>query len=148
MAERRDTESSRTQVAYDAIKDQPRTWRHDWFENVVKRFEQQQSGTTQNYEMELHAVRLGDIAIATNDFELFTDYGTQMKARSPALQTFVIQLCGNGTYLPSERATLGGGYSAVPESTPVGPEGGQVLVNETVELIKSLWTPSEKIRGK
>jgi len=130
-------------IAYEAIQDQPRTWRHDWFQNVVKRFERQKAGDPEHYAMTLHAVRIGDIGVVTNDFELYTDYGTQMKARSPALQTFVIQLCGNGTYLPTERGAAGGGYSAVPESTPVGPEGGQVLVEESVRLLQSLWTAPE-----
>ena len=40
----------------------------------------------------MHVLRLGDVAIAANEFELFTDYGVQIKARSPAVQTLVIQL--------------------------------------------------------
>jgi hypothetical protein len=92
--------------------------------------------------MELHVIRLGEVAIATNSFELFTDYGIQMKARSKALQTFVIQLAGPGTYLPTERAVRGGGYSAIVESSLVGPEGGQMLTERTIETINSLW-PSQ-----
>ena len=84
-------------------------------------------------------IRLGDVAIATNVFELFTEYGIQMKARSRALQTFVIQLAGPGSYLPTARAAHGGGYSAIVESNRVGPEGGQVLADRTVDLINSLW---------
>ncbi len=90
--------------------------------------------------MELHAIRLGDIAIATNPFELFTDYGVRIKARCPALQTFVIQLAGPGSYLPSERAVRGGSYSAIVESNLVGPEGGQVLVDKTIESLTALWS--------
>ena len=80
------------------------------------------------------------MAIATNPFELYTDYGVQIKARSPAVQTFVIQLtCGSGGYLPSERAGRGGGYGAVIQSSRVGPEGGQVLVDRSLEAIGELW---------
>jgi len=110
-----------------------------WHQRVVDRYERQQAGQLEPYPMELHAVRLGDVAIATNSFELYTDYGIQIKARSPALQTFVIQLAGEGTYLPTERAARGGGYGAVPQSNSVGPEGGQVLVERTVEAIRALW---------
>ena len=110
-----------------------------WHRRVVERFEQQQAGKTEPYAMELHVVRLGDVAIASNDFELYTDYGVAMQARSPAVQTIVIQLAGGGTYLPTERAVRGGGYGAIPQSNRVGPEGGQVLVDRTVELIQSLW---------
>jgi hypothetical protein len=111
-----------------------------WEQRVVDRYLLQEAGKVEPYKIELHVLRLGDIAIATNPFELFTDYGTQMKARSHALQTFVIQLAGSGSYLPTDRAAAGGGYSAIVQSNRVGPEGGQVLVERTVKLINSLWT--------
>lgn len=114
-----------------------------WHGGVVKRYENQQAGTVTPFLMELHVLRLGDIAIATNPFELYTDYGIMMKSRSPALQTFVVQLAGPGSYLPTQRAAAGGGYSAIAESNEVGPEGGQVLVDRTVKLIQELWAPAK-----
>lgn len=110
-----------------------------WHQDVVDRYEREQSGTPKPYTMELHALRLGDIAIVTNDFELFTEYGIRMKARAKAIQTFVIQLAGPGTYLATAEAVAGGGYSAIVESNLVGPEGGDVLVEETVGAINALW---------
>ena len=87
---------------------------------------------------ELHLIRLGDIAIASNPFELYLDYGIRMKARSKAMLTFVVQLsCQHSGYLPNEKAVKGGGYSG--KKYIVGPEGGQVLVNETVKRINSMW---------
>jgi hypothetical protein len=106
-----------------------------WEQRVVDRYLQQEAGQAEPYRVELHVLRLGDVAIATNPFELFTDYGIQMKARSQSLQTFVIQLAGSGSYLPSDRAAAAGGYSAIVQSNQVGPEGGQVLVERTIELI-------------
>ena len=110
-----------------------------WQKKVVDRYEQQKPGDL--YERQFHVIRLGDIAICTNPFELYTDYGIQIKARSKAVQTFVVQLTGeqSGTYLPTARAVKGGSYSAIPPSCPVGPEGGQALVDQTVEAINSLW---------
>ena len=109
-----------------------------WHGEVLKRYEHPEEWAV--YPMELHVLRLGDVAIASNAFELFLEYGIQMRARSRALQTFVIQLaCGCGGYLPTERAVAGGGYSAIPESGLVGPEGGRVLVDRTVELMNGLW---------
>jgi hypothetical protein len=110
-----------------------------WHQEVVDRYERQKAGTVEPYRMELHVVRLGDVVIATNDFELFTEYGLCIKSRSPALQTFILQLAGPGTYLPTAEAVRGGGYSAVVASSVVGPEGGRVLVDRTVDLIKTLW---------
>ncbi len=114
-------------------------WNYRWHQTVVERYEAQKAGTEGPFKMELHVLRLGDVAIATNCFELFTDYGVQMKARSPAVQTFVIQLVCSGGYLPTERAVRGGGYSAVIQSSRVGPEGGQMLVDHTVRAIEELW---------
>jgi hypothetical protein len=122
-------------------KDDPKEQtRYLWNQRVVDRFEAEKAGTSGTFEMELHTLRLGDVAIATNPFELFTDYGVQMKARSPAVQTFLIQLSGaSGGYLPTPRAVAGGSYSAVIQSSRVGPEGGQELVDRTVERFNKLW---------
>jgi len=88
--------------------------------------------------IEFHVLRLGDVAVATNPFELFHDYGVRIKARSPATLTLLVQLsCNNCGYLPTEKAVRGGGYSA--DKFIVGPTGGQVLVNETVKRIEALW---------
>lgn len=126
--------------AAEGFRDKPaETWNHRWNQGVVDRYEAQQAGTQEPYRMELHALRLDDVAIGTNDFELYTDFGIQMKARSPAIQTFIVQLAGPGTYLPTERAKAFGGYGAVIQSSQVGPEGGQVLVEETVAAWKELW---------
>ena len=87
---------------------------------------------------EFHVVRLGDVAVVTNPFELFVDYGIRIQARSKAVLTFVVQLsCQASGYLPSARAVRGGGYSA--EKYIVGPEGGRVLVDESVKRINALW---------
>jgi hypothetical protein len=89
---------------------------------------------------EVHALRLGDIALATNPFELYLDYGLRMKARSPAEQTFIVQLaCDALGYLPTERGVEGGHYSAEIMSNIIGPEGGRVLVERTVESLNALW---------
>ena len=56
-------------------------------------------------------IRLGDVAIATNVFELFTEFGIQIKARSRALQTFVIQLAGPG-FVPADGAPPAAGATA------------------------------------
>lgn len=103
---------------------------------IIERYENQKSD--QQINVEIHALRLGDLVFATNPFELYVDYGFQIIGRSKANQTFIVQLCCDGlTYLPTQRAVEGGGYSAM--ITPVGPEGGQMLVEETVDVIDSLW---------
>ena len=87
---------------------------------------------------ELHVLRLGDIAMATNPFELYHDYGVRIEARSAAPLTMLVQICsGHSGYLPTDRAVKAGGYSA--DKFIVGPVGGQVLVEETVRNINELF---------
>ncbi len=89
---------------------------------------------------EIHAVRLNDLALITNPFELYTDYALRMKARSPAIQTSVVQLTADcHAYLPTERAVAGGGYSARIDDGVIGPEGGRKLVEDCVRLLQLLW---------
>jgi hypothetical protein len=106
--------------------------------NIAARFETQEAESV--CQTEVHTIRLGDIAVATNPFELFVDYGLRMKARSPAEQTFVVQLASDSLgYLPTERAVAGGHYSAEIMSNIIGPEGGRILVERTVELLRAMW---------
>jgi hypothetical protein len=94
------------------------------------------------FQAEVHLLRLGDLAVATNPFELFVDYGLRIKARSPAVQTCVVQLTADcAAYLPTERAVRGGGYSARIDDGVVGPEGGKLFVEQTTRILQEMWAP-------
>jgi len=129
-----------------ALRNEPRWYvaptqtlrRMNWFKKVVERYEALQAGR-RTQTVEVHVVRLGEIVFASNPFEYYLDYGVQIKVRSPAIQTFLIQLAGGGSYVPSPRSVSGGGYGSVPASNPVGPEGGQILAEETIAAIRSLF---------
>ena len=110
------------------------------FQDVVDRCEDQKTNPV--LPVELHIIRLGDIAFATDLFEYFLDYGDRIKARSRAIQTFVVQLAGAGTYLPTEKAVGAKSYGAGIESNLVGPEGGQMIVEESVKTINTLFKES------
>lgn len=106
-------------------------------ESVKERYELEK--VQPKLPVQVHVVRIGDIVMATNPFELYLDYGTRMKARSSATQTFIIQLSnGSYGYLPTSRSISGGAYGAVPASTQIGPEGGQELVEGTLEIIDEM----------
>ena len=108
-------------------------------EAVVRRYEDQEEQP--NFAVELHVVRIGDVVFATNPFELFLVFGHQIKARSRARQTFLIQLAnGIGGYLPSERAERLGGYGGLIINGQVGSDGGKKLADETVSAIERLYT--------
>jgi hypothetical protein len=118
--------------------EQPDGW---WFKcllDVIERFDRGNSMPPS--QVELHVLRVGDAVLVTNPFELFLDYGLQIKARSPAAQTIIVQLAaGNGMYLPTARAVLGGHYGAHPAVAPVGPEGGHDLVEASLAAIGELF---------
>ena len=107
------------------------------------------AGTLQRHEVqkfyntvttEIHVVRFGNLAFATNPFELFLNYGNQIRARSEARQTFLVQLANGGLgYLPTEIAEKHGHYSAYVSSGYVGHAGGELLVNATLDAINTLF---------
>ncbi len=56
-------------------------------------------------------MRIGDLGIAAIPFEVFTEIGLDIKAKSPAKQTFTISLAnGSYGYLPTPRQHALGGY--------------------------------------
>lgn len=107
-------------------------------QGVVLRYRQQK--TSPEYALQCHVLRLGNVAIATNPFELYQDFAYRMKARAEAEQVFIVQLSnGIGGYLPTWAAVNGGSYSSKPASTVCGPDGGDALVEKTLAAINELW---------
>ena len=107
-------------------------------EQVKKRFELQKNNPS--LPIVTHVARVGDVAFATNPFELFLDYAVRIRELSKATQTFLIQKAGcNGTYLPSKRSIAHKGYGSVPASTDIGPEGGEKLVDWTAATINGMF---------
>ena len=105
---------------------------------TVARYHLQQ--THDIFTIESHIIKLGDIAFATNPFELFLNYGNQIRARSLAKQTFLAQItCVSYGYLPTERAEEGSHYSAFVGSGIAGHEGGALLVRKTVQEINKMF---------
>lgn len=139
-------EKKREINADPSIKEKPRWYmevtktyrRMKWYKGVAERFERQK--TNPNIPAEIHVIRLGDIAFATNPYEYYLDHGVVIKARSKAMQTFIVQLAGGGTYVPSWRSIKGGGYGSIPSSNPVGPEGGEKIAERTLEIIDRFWS--------
>lgn len=108
------------------------------YAGTIARYEAQQKFNTN--AIEVHVLKLGDIAFATNPYELFLDYGNKIRARSKARQTFLIQLsCGSLGYLPTEKAEKGSHYSAYVSSGINGHEAGDLLVRKTLTEINNMW---------
>lgn len=111
--------------------------------NFVKRYEEQKVEPL--FSTEIHVIRIGDIAFASNQFELYMDYQHRIQARSPFVQTFIVQLTAQpnkdaGTYLATERADRNRGYSANIYTNAVTPKGGNKLVEETLLELNKLYS--------
>ena len=96
--------------------------------------------------MEAHVVALGDIAFATNKFELYQDFMHRVQARSPFIQTFVMQLTGDGagSYLATKRSQENKGYGASMYCNWAGYEGGQQWVEGVLYHLNQLKDEMEK----
>jgi len=111
------------------------------FHQIVERYEKQLEN--ENADMELHVIRVGDIAFASNAYELYLDFQHQIQARSPFLQTFIIQLSDQpkgycGGYLATEKGIRNHGYSATIYCNQISPAGGEKLVEETLQALRDL----------
>ena len=108
---------------------------------VITRYETQDEVPTISFDMLV--ARLGDIAIANNPFELYLYYGQNIKARSKAQQTFLVQLSSGASlhagYLPSPDGEKFGGYGGMIINGQVGSDGGFKLADTTVEEINKLF---------
>ncbi len=106
-----------------------------WCKRAVDRYE----NPLPFVPIQMNVLRLGDVAFVTSPFEYYLDFGDRIKGRSAAVQTFVVQLAGGGSYLATERAASGLSYGAVPASCKVSPAGGQVIVDEAVSIIEEMF---------
>ena len=108
----------------------------NWNKRVITRY----NSKAKSVPRELHVMRIGGAAFATNTFELYLDYGDRIKGASKAEQTFLIQLANApaGSYLPSRRSGTTG-YGSAPASCHVTPEAGDMIVNESIKDINKLF---------
>jgi len=85
----------------------------------------------------VHAVRIGDFAIATNPCEFYCQFGLDIRRRSPAKITAIAQLTDSFSgYCPTIYGLLGGGYSA--ETIywcRLEPDAGYKIVNASARLL-------------
>ena len=110
------------------------------------------------WAMEFHVLRIGEVAFVSERYELYTDFGQRIQARSPFTQTFTIQLSAGlpdlpgfvGAYLPTARSLPNGGYQSHPLNNynSPSPEGGQQMVDEAVRLLYELKKDDEKTENK
>ena len=110
-----------------------------WCQRAVDRYEHPVSSVPND----VNVLRLGDIAFVTAPFEYYLDYGDRIKGRSPALQTFVVQLVVGGPYLATERAAQGLSYGAVPPAAKCRPPAASSSLTRRLPYWRACSLPSE-----
>jgi len=90
---------------------------------------------------EIDACRIGDYGFVTLPGEIFVEFGLDIKLKSPAKRTFVVELA-NGIvgYVPTKRAFAGGGYEQrTATSSKLDPVAGEMMVAVSRALLESMF---------
>ncbi len=85
----------------------------------------------------LQTFRIGDLGIAAIPFEVFTEIGLELKAKSPFKDTFTIELANGGYgYLPTPEQHAVGGYETWLGTNRVEREASQKIVTTLLGLFE------------
>ena len=95
--------------------------------------------TVKELTFEMNVTRIGDVAFVTCPFELYLAYGQIIKARSAAVQTFIVEKCGSGGYVPTPASEDSVGYSGGINVGKVGHEGAYRFCDLAVEGIGKMF---------
>jgi len=89
-------------------------------------------------ELELHVIRIGNDIIATLPGEFFTEFGLQIKNRSPFANTLIFGLANQSIgYVPTKDSFKNGGYeTATCETSILIPEAGNMIVDNLLRMIE------------
>lgn len=90
---------------------------------------------------EIQAFRLGDVGLVLLPGEIFVEHGLEIKLRSPAVRTFVVELA-NGImgYVPTREAFAGGGYEQkTGNNSKLPPMAGEFMVDCSLTLLDSMF---------
>ncbi len=96
-------------------------------------------GAPPTLDVVLQAFRIGDLAITTFPFEVFTEIGLEIKAKSPFSQTFTMSLAnGSEGYLPTEAQHALGGYETWFGTNRVVPGAARTMTDVLLTLLEQL----------
>jgi hypothetical protein len=90
--------------------------------------------------VEVMAIRVGEAAVVGLPGEVFCEFGLELKRRSPAAHTLVIELSNDAIgYLPTHESFAQGGYEVIVGSTLYAPGAGERLVEAAVGQLQRLF---------
>ena len=90
---------------------------------------------------QVQVFRIGEVAVVLLPGEVFVEYGLEIKLKSPAQRTFVVELANSIMgYVPTRRAFEGGGYEQKTGSnSKLSPLAGEFLVETALALLDSMF---------
>ena len=89
----------------------------------------------------IQAFRIGELGIASIPFEVFTETGLEIKARSPFKDVFTIELAnGSNGYLPTPRHHDLGGYETWLGTNRVEREASEKVAARVLEMLQCIRT--------
>jgi hypothetical protein len=87
----------------------------------------------------LQTFRIGDLGVAAIPFEVFTEIGLDIKARSPFKSSFTIELAnGSYGYLPTPEQHKLGGYETWLGTNKVETLASRKIVSEILNLFNQV----------
>ena len=92
-------------------------------------------------QVEVMTIRVGDAAIVGLPGEVFCEFGLELKRRSPAPHTLVVELSNDAIgYLPTRESFAQGGYEVTVGSTLYAPGAGERLVDAAAAQLQRLFS--------
>ena len=90
---------------------------------------------------EVQVFRIGEVAVVLLPGEVFVEYGLEIKLKSPAQRTFVVELSNAIMgYVPTRIAFEGGGYEQkLGSNSKLSPVAGEYLVETALALLDSMF---------
>lgn len=100
----------------------------------------EQKNKNGNDEVEVMAVRIGDVGIVGLPGECFCEFAMEIKQRSPAKHTLVVGLANDAIgYIPTDEAFEQAGYEPTPGVTRYAKGSGRKLVDSAVNQLEGLF---------
>ena len=91
-------------------------------------------------EVLIQTVRVGDLAICSLPFEVLVEIGLELKAKSPAVDTFVVSLANGGYgYLPTPGQHEFGGYETWLGTNKVQKDASEILTAQLFEMLDEMF---------
>jgi neutral ceramidase len=97
--------------------------------------------------LDVTVARIGDLRIVGMQGEIFTEFGLEIKRRSPVAPTMVLELCNGAApgYVYTREALAEGGYET--DTSLLGPDCGDRFVEKALELLREGPEASESSRA-